>query len=183
MSYSTAPHTAQPMSSDWAAAFQARFDAICRRFWEHLENRRQPPAPTQVSIMARAPPTQQPAKDLSSEWRKTKAQSEGHQLGKATNRTTSYQHDGPSGTRATPNHHQRLRRRARCQRKHATPCSPTPGKDSAAEMSQVCGPVVPVFRRSPSRRGASPGLHCAADPVYNVRTLSPPTRGNKRLLV
>ncbi|CAH2283922.1 Hypothetical predicted protein [Pelobates cultripes] len=68
MSDCTAPHTAQPMSSDWAAAFQARFDAICRRFWEHLENRRQPPAPTQVSIMARAPPTQQPAKDLSSEW-------------------------------------------------------------------------------------------------------------------
>ncbi|CAH2220353.1 Hypothetical predicted protein [Pelobates cultripes] len=58
---------------------------------------------------------------------------------------------------AIPNHHPQP---AKQQRKHAAPRSPITGKDSAPEKRQVRGPVVKALRRSPSRRGTSPGLRC-----------------------
>ncbi|CAH2315773.1 Hypothetical predicted protein [Pelobates cultripes] len=50
-----AAHLEQQTTSNWAAAFQTKFDTVFRRFWEQLEEKSQPPAPTLVKTASRHP--------------------------------------------------------------------------------------------------------------------------------
>ncbi|CAH2282446.1 Hypothetical predicted protein [Pelobates cultripes] len=43
----------QQTDGDWAAAFQTKFNTVCWRFWERLEKKSQPPAPTIVKTASR----------------------------------------------------------------------------------------------------------------------------------
>ncbi|CAH2274963.1 Hypothetical predicted protein [Pelobates cultripes] len=53
MAVTTAALTEPQSASDWAKAFTARLDAVCRHFWKRLENKNRPPALTPVKIKPR----------------------------------------------------------------------------------------------------------------------------------
>ncbi|CAH2225809.1 Hypothetical predicted protein [Pelobates cultripes] len=115
MADGTTACTERQTPSDWAAAFQGSFEAVCKRFWDHLEHKHQLLTPSQVSELTKAPTAQQPARAVYPEQRKIRVWPAKPQLGKATDESSP-------GTRAewgaTPPHHTRQRRSARHPRKH-----------------------------------------------------------------
>ncbi|CAH2293440.1 Hypothetical predicted protein [Pelobates cultripes] len=52
MADGTAAAAERQRANDWAEAFMAKFDAICRRFWRRLENNSQTPVPTLANAKA-----------------------------------------------------------------------------------------------------------------------------------
>ncbi|CAH2307265.1 Hypothetical predicted protein [Pelobates cultripes] len=119
MADGTAAHTP---TTDWAAAFQTRFDAICRQFWDRLENQHQPPMPPRASRGTKALAAREPARAPYPDRHKTKTQPEGPHPGKATANPTKYKNDSPPGMRVlrgkTPTSHTHLRKIAKHSRKH-----------------------------------------------------------------
>ncbi|CAH2249667.1 Hypothetical predicted protein [Pelobates cultripes] len=61
MADSCAAHLEQHNTSDWAATFRGKFDDVCRRFWEQLEEKRRLPAlaPAKLAAPQPAPPHSQ----------------------------------------------------------------------------------------------------------------------------
>ncbi|CAH2301694.1 Hypothetical predicted protein [Pelobates cultripes] len=57
MANSRAVNPPQQSAEEWAAAFQAKFEAVCRKFWERLERRNLPPALKLAAKAERQPMT------------------------------------------------------------------------------------------------------------------------------
>ncbi|CAH2315538.1 Hypothetical predicted protein [Pelobates cultripes] len=60
MADGTDTSTKKQSPGDWAAAFQAKFDAVCERFWAQLEDRHQSLQPSTASTTSRASTLHQP---------------------------------------------------------------------------------------------------------------------------
>ncbi|CAH2319481.1 Hypothetical predicted protein [Pelobates cultripes] len=177
MADGTAAHTAQA-PTDWAIAFQTRFDAICRQFWDRLEHQHQSSTPPRASGGTQTPAAWEPARASYPDRRKTKAQPEGPQPGKPTAKPTKNKNDSPLGMRVirskTLTSHTHLRKRAKYPRKRQSAAlrSPTPGKDLAPKRRRVRKMVVPALTESQGRKGAPPGIHRKAQ----VNTEGPEAR-------
>ncbi|CAH2283998.1 Hypothetical predicted protein [Pelobates cultripes] len=77
MADGSAVHLEHETISNWAAAFQAKFDVVCQKFCELWEEKNQSPAPKLIAMASNpeAPPQAQPRRPSTQETSRVRAHS------------------------------------------------------------------------------------------------------------
>ncbi|CAH2321402.1 Hypothetical predicted protein [Pelobates cultripes] len=179
--------------SEWAIAFQASFEAICRRFWASMEARHQPQKPPTGSTTANTPTARQPDGASHPKRQQTRAQLKVPQPSKVHNKPLQHQMTSPPGTRATrgatPTRHPGRRKKTKHRLKHRseTLCSHTPNHKPQPHKRKATGDKCRTrlstngaHRVNPSWKTTRPQAHsqgaAAPQQPQGGRSTSPPQR-------